>query len=86
MRILQRLLPATVLVALAGRGWAIYFSALHEPSPGTVQGGVAIERVSGEVQRIVPGAGFAGLAPGETARFEYLTPLLTNLSFAPVGP
>jgi hexosaminidase len=71
---------------LPARGWAIYFSALHEPSAGTVQGGVAIERVSGEVQRIVPGPGFPGLAPGATARFEYLAPLLTNLSFAPVGP
>jgi hexosaminidase len=71
---------------LAARGWAIYFSALHEPSRGTVQGGVAIERVSGEVQRLAPGPGFPGLAPGETARFEYLTPLLTNRSFAPVGP
>ena len=26
---------------LPGRGWAIYFSALHEPLPGTVQGGVS---------------------------------------------
>jgi hexosaminidase len=71
---------------LAARGWAIYFNAVHEPLPGTVQGGVAIERVTGDLQRIVPGAGFPGVAPGETARFEYLTPLLTNLSFAPVGP
>ena len=71
---------------LAARGWALYFNAVHEPLPGTVQGEVAIERVNGELQRIVPGAGFPGVAPGETARFEYLTPLLTNRSFAPVGP
>ena len=33
---------------LPARGWAIYFNALHEPLPGTVQGGVAIERVTGD--------------------------------------
>jgi hexosaminidase len=71
---------------LAGRGWAIYFSALHEPLPGSVQGGVAVERVTGDLQRIVPGPGFPGVAPGETVRIEYLTPLLTNISFAPTGP
>jgi hexosaminidase len=71
---------------LAARGWAIYYSALHEPSPGTVQGGVAIERVTGDLQRIVPGPAFPGVAPGEAVRFEYLTPLLTNISFAPAGP
>ncbi|HSD67687.1 MAG TPA: family 20 glycosylhydrolase [Vicinamibacteria bacterium] len=71
---------------LARRGWAIYFSALHEPLPGTVRGGVAIERVNGDLQRIVPAAGFPGVAPGETARFEYFAPLLVNLSFAPTGP
>jgi hexosaminidase len=71
---------------LAARGWAIYYSALHEPLPGTVQGGVAIERVTGDLQRIVPGPAFPGVAPGEAVRFEYLTPLLTNISFAPAGP
>ncbi len=71
---------------LAGRGWAIYFSAMHEPLPGTVEGGVVIERVTGDLQRIVPGAGFPGVAPGKTVRFEYLTPLLVNISFAPTGP
>jgi hexosaminidase len=71
---------------LAGHGWGIYFSALHEPLPGTVEGGVAIERVTGDLQRIVPGPAFPGVAPGETVRFEYLTPLLTNISFAPTGP
>ncbi len=70
---------------LPARGWAIYFNALHEPLPGTVQGGVAIERVTGDLQRIVPGPGFPGLAPGESLTIEYLTPLLTNMSFAPAA-
>jgi len=34
----------------------------------------------------VPGPGFAGLAPGQSVEIEYLTHLLTNNSFAPVGP
>jgi hexosaminidase len=71
---------------LPARGWAIYFNSLHEPRPGSVKGGVAIERVTGGLQRIVPGPGFAGLAPGASAQIEYLTHLLVNNSFAPVGP
>jgi hexosaminidase len=71
---------------LAGSGWAIYFNALHEPLRGSVGGGFSIERVTGGLQRLVPGAGFAGLAPGGSVEVEYLTPLLTNHSFAPAGP
>lgn len=71
---------------LAAHGWAIYYSAIHEPRPGSVGGGFAIERVNGDLQRIVPGPGFAGLAPGDSVRIEYLTPLLLNHSFAPVAP
>ena len=73
-----RPLPAT--------GWAIYFSALSQPRPGTVQPGFTIENVTGDLYRLVPGAGFAGLAPGATVRISYLTDLLTNGSFAPRGP
>ncbi len=71
---------------LPGRGWAIYFSALHEPLPGTVRGGVTIENVTGDLQRMMPGADFPGLAPGQGVEIEYLTSLMTNGSFAPVGP
>ena len=71
---------------LGARGWAIYFNALHDARPESVQGGVAIEEVTGTLQRIVPAPGFPGLRPGQSARFEYLTSLLTNASFAPTGP
>ena len=70
---------------LAGRGWAIYYSALHEPRRGSVGGGFSAERVTGDLQRLTPGAGFAGLQPGESVEIEYLTGLLTNNSFAPAG-
>ena len=70
---------------LAGRGWAIYYSALHEPRPGSVGGGFSVERVTGDLQRLVPGASFSGLLPGQSVEIEYLTSLLTNNSFAPAG-
>jgi hexosaminidase len=71
---------------LAARGWALYYSAMHEPIAGTVRGGVVIENVTGDLQRMVPGADFKDLAPGQSVEVEYLTSLLTNGSFAPVGP
>ncbi len=66
-------------------GWAIYYNALHEPREGSVGAGFRIERVTGDLQRLVPTAGFTGLAPGASLRVEYLTSLMTNNSFAPKG-
>ncbi|MDH3498194.1 MAG: carbohydate-binding domain-containing protein, partial [Gemmatimonadota bacterium] len=71
---------------LAPTGWAIYFSALHAPRPGSVGAGFVIEEVTGDLSRLVPGAGFAGLAPGASVRIEYLTGYLVNRSFAPKAP
>src|SRR5213594_4939034 len=67
-------------------GWAIYFSALHSAQPGSVGGGFVIEDVIADLHRIVPAAGFAGLAPGASVRIPYLTDLLLNASFLPRGP
>jgi hexosaminidase len=67
-------------------GWAIYFSALHSAQPGSVGAGFTIEDVIGDLHRLVPGAGFAGLAPGASTRITYLTDLLLNRSFVPKGP
>jgi len=71
---------------LPQRGWAIYFSALHEPRIGPAGGGTAIENVNGDLFRIVPGPDFKGLQPGQSVEIGYATHLLTNNSFAPVGP
>ena len=68
------------------RGWAIYFDALHEPIAGSMQGDFTVERVTGGFQRLAPGPAFAGLAPGQSVQIEYRTGLITNISFAPVGP
>ena len=71
---------------LPARGWALYFNALHEPHQGSVGAGFRVERVTGDLQRLVPGGDFAGLAAGQSVEIEYRTSLLTNHSFAPVGP
>lgn len=72
---------------LAPTGWAIYFSALHGAQPGKVGAGFTIEDVTGDLHRLVPGTGFAGLAPGASIRIPYLTwGFLLNMSFVPKGP
>jgi hexosaminidase len=67
-------------------GWAIYFSALHSAQPGSVGSEFIIEDVMADLHRIVPTAGFAGLAPGASVRIPYLTDLVLNRSFVPKGP
>ena len=71
---------------LPSGGWALYFSALHSPQPGSVGGGFSSEDRAGDLHRLVPAAGFAGLAPGASIRIPYLTDLLLNRSFVPKGP
>jgi hexosaminidase len=67
-------------------GWAIYFSALHSAKRGSVGAGFDFQDVLGDLHRLVPGAGFAGLAAGATIKIPYLTEALLNRSFAPQGP
>ncbi len=71
---------------LPASGWAIYFNALHSAQPGTVEGGFIVEDVVADLHRLVPAAGFGGLAPGSSIRIPYLTDLLLNASFVPRGP
>jgi len=67
-------------------GWAIYYNALHGPNPGSVGNGFTIEDVVSDLHRLVPAAGFVGLAPGASIRIPYVTDLLLNQSFVPKGP
>src|SRR5512145_2102160 len=67
-------------------GWAIYFSALHSAKDGTVGAGFEIQDVIGDLHRLVPGAGSAGLAPGARIQIPYVTHPLINRSYAPHGP
>src|SRR5256885_14952456 len=63
---------------LPAAGWAIYFNALHSAAPASVGSGFVIEDVMADLHRLVPAAGFAGLAPGASGRIPYLTDLLLN--------
>src|SRR3989442_5318034 len=67
-------------------GWAIYYNALHGARPGSVGVGFTIEDLPGDLHRLVPAAGFAGLALGAGVRMPYVTDLLLNRSFVPQGP
>jgi len=72
---------------LPASGWAIYFSALHSPQPDSTPGHLfTFEEVIGDVHRLVPAAGFTGLAPGASVRIPYVTGPLLNFSFVPKGP
>jgi hexosaminidase len=71
---------------LAPSGWAIYYSAMQEPRRGTVGAGFTIENMAGDLFRLVPGAGFAGLAPGASVRIEYAAGFILNRSFVPQNP
>ena len=67
-------------------GWAIYFSALHSPQPDSAGGKFTFEDLTGDMHRLVPAPGFAGLAPGASIRIPYVTDLLLNASLVPKGP
>src|SRR5207302_1077382 len=41
---------------LPSGGWALYFSALHSPQPGSVGGGFSSEDRAGDLHRLVPAA------------------------------
>ena len=70
---------------LPPRGWAIYFSALHSPRSDSAAA-FTFEDLTGDLHRLVPAAGFAGLAPGASIRIPYRTDPLLNVSFIPKGP
>src|SRR5256714_7747325 len=66
-------------------GWTIYFSALHSPRAGG-PGAFPLEGLPGDLHRLAPAAGFAGLAPGASIRIPYRTDPLLTISFVPKGP
>ena len=66
-------------------GWAIYFSALHSALLDS-SAAFLFQDVMADLHRLVPGPRFAGLAPGASVKFPYLTDVLRNQSFGPAGP
>lgn len=71
--------------ALPATGWALYFNSLEGMKPGSLKGGLAAEHLTGDLYRLVPAAGFEGIAPGKTLQLEYVAELM-NMSSAPTGP
>ena len=65
-------------------GWAIYFSALHSALLDS-SAAFLFQDVMADLHRLVPGPRFAGLAPGASVKFPYLTDVLLNRSFTPAG-
>jgi hexosaminidase len=72
---------------LPPQGWSLYFNCMDRLRPGALPGGLVLEQVAGQLFRVRPGPGFAGVAPGQTLDIVYhYAGLVIKLSKAPVGP
>jgi hexosaminidase len=72
---------------LPPQGWSLYFNCMDRLRPGALPGSLVLEQVAGQLFRVRPGPGFAGVAPGRTLDIVYdYAGLLIKLSKAPVGP
>ena len=73
-------------VPLPGTGWAIYFNFSRMVQPAGVTGEVAISHVNGDLLRLAPEAGCAGLRPGQSRRIGFTGGLwLLQETDAPLG-
>jgi hexosaminidase len=72
---------------LPPQGWSLYFNCMDRLRPGELPGGLVLEQVAGQLFRVRPGPGFAGVAPGQALDIVYdYAGLVIKLSKAPVGP
>ncbi|MGO4380952.1 family 20 glycosylhydrolase [Pseudoduganella sp. RAF53_2] len=86
-RALARLTISSDKLSLPTSGWALYFNVMDGLAPQSLGNGLALEQVSGQLFRLRPVAGFAGLAPGASVAADFLYPgPLTNTVKAPAGP
>lgn len=73
--------------ALPAQGWSIYFNSMDGVVTGPVSGNVTMEQVAGNLYRIRPLPGFAGLAPGKALDIVYYHPqIVIKMARAPIGP
>jgi hexosaminidase len=80
-------LEAGAAQGLARTGWALYFSCIGEVEAGSAEPPFVVEPVVGTLYRVRPGAGFAGLAPGQTLAIALRHPGVMQLTDrAPQGP
>ena len=72
---------------LPARGWSLYFNSMDGVVTGPATGKVVLEQVAGNLYRMRPQAGFAGLAPGQTLTVDYYHPqVIIKMARAPIGP
>jgi hexosaminidase len=72
--------------SLPPRGWGIYFNCLDGVVPAKLDGHLVLEQVDGQLFRIRPDEGFAGLAPGQSLSVDIThRTVVTQLAHTPIG-
>lgn len=72
---------------LPAQGWSLYFNVMDGVSTGPLEGNLVLEQVAGNLFRIRPAQGFAGVPAGQTLNIAYNHPdLVIKLAKAPAGP
>ena len=73
--------------ALPASGWALYFNGLDGVANATLKTGLIMEQVSGQLFRMRPAPGFAGVAPGASLDIDYFhRSVIIKPMMAPAGP
>src|SRR5882672_4019426 len=72
---------------LPAHAWALYFNCEEGVATGAEAGDFTFEQIAGTFYRMRPGAGFAGLAPGQTVAVPFaMLGAAHNPAQAPIGP
>ncbi|MYM86433.1 family 20 glycosylhydrolase [Rugamonas sp. FT82W] len=72
---------------LPPKGWTLYFNVMDGVATGPLEGNLVLEQVAGNLFRIRPTPGFAGVPAGQTLNIAYYHPdLVIKLAKAPIGP
>lgn len=72
---------------LPAQGWSLYANWMDGVATGPLPGNLVLEQVAGNLFRIRPTAGFAGVAAGQTLNIDYVHhDLVIKLAKAPAGP
>jgi hexosaminidase len=67
-------------------GWTLYFNFVRNILPGSVTGGVAIDRVNGDLFRLRPLPEFKAIAPGKKIEIQFAAAdWVVNFTDAPAG-
>jgi len=72
---------------LPADGWTLYFNSMDGVVTGSLPSKVRLEQVAGNLYRMRPDPGFAGLAPGQSLNVDYQHPqAVIKMARAPIGP